>query len=205
MGSWLIVRHGETEWNAGNRIQGHNDVPLSETGVRQSRMLAKRLSRFPIDLAYTSDLERCAGTARELLKGRATPLHATPQLRECHQGVFESLTVEETERRHPEQYAASLVNDLDFAPEGGESIRQTNARVASFVSDVRLRHAGENLLIVAHGGSIRAMFVALMELPLEANWRFALSNCGLSVVDIYPDNAVLQLCNDTSHLDDFAS
>ncbi len=201
MGRWLIVRHGETEWNAGNRIQGHTDVPLSETGVRQSRMLAQRLSRFPIDVAYSSDLERCAGTAREALKGRNVPLHTTPQLRECHQGVFEGLTVEETERRHPEQFAASLVKDLDFAPTGGESTRETNARVASFVSDVRLRHAGENVLIVGHGGSVRAMFVALMELPLEANWRFYFSNCSLSVVDIYPDNAVLRLHNDTSHLD----
>lgn len=205
MGSWLIVRHGETEWNAGGRIQGHTDVGLSQAGQRQSQMLAKRLSQFPIDVAYSSDLQRCVGTAREALKGRNVPLHTTPQLRECHQGLFEGLTVEETERRHPKQYAASLVNDLDFAPEGGESIRRINARVASFVSDLRLRHAGEKLLIVAHGGSIRAMFVALMELPLEANWRFALSNCGLSVVDIYPDNAVLRLCNDTSHLDDFAS
>ncbi len=205
MGSWLIVRHGETEWNVGGRIQGHTDIPLSKTGERQSQLLARRLSRFTIDAAYSSDLQRCVGTAREILRERTAPLHTTPQLREYHKGVFEGLTVEETKSRHPEQYAASLVNDLDFAPPGGESTRQISARIASFLAGVRRRHADDNILIVSHGGTLRAAFVALMELPLEANWRFFLSNCSLSVVDVYPDNAVLRLYNDTSHLDGLAS
>ena len=59
----------------------------------------------------------------------------------------------------------------------------------------------DNVLIVGHGGALRAAFVALMELPLEANWRFLVSNCGLSGLDVYADNAVLRLYNDTSHLD----
>lgn len=205
MGSWLIVRHGETEWNVGGRIQGHTDIPLSKTGERQSQLLARRLSRFPIDAAYSSDLQRCADTAREILKERTAPLQTTPQLREYHKGVFEGLTVDETKRRHPEQYAASLVNDLDFAPPGGESTRQISARIAAFLSGVRRRHADDNILIVSHGGTLRAAFVALMELPLEANWRFFLSNCSLSVLDVYPDNAVLRLYNDTSHLDGLVS
>ncbi len=200
MGSWLIVRHGETEWNVGGRIQGHTDIPLSKTGERQSQVLARRLSRFPIDAAYSSDLQRCVGTAKEILKDRPAPLHATPQLRECNKGAFEGLTVEETKRRYPEHYAASLVKDLDFAPPGGESARQTSARISQFLACVSRRHADDNLLIVGHGGTLRAVFTTLLELPLEANWRFFLSNCGLSIVDIYPDNAVLRLYNDTSHL-----
>ena len=205
MGSWLIVRHGETEWNVGGRIQGHTDVPLSKAGERQSQRLARRLSPFPIDAAYSSDLQRCVGTAQEILKERPVPLHATSQLREYNQGVFEGLTVEETRQRYPEQFTASLVKDLDFAPPGGESPRQSNARIASFLAGVRPRHADDNLLIVGHGGTLRAVFVALLELPLEANWRFFMSNCSLSIVDIYPDNAVLRLYNDTSHLDGLAS
>ena len=57
------------------------------------------------------------------------------------------------------------------------------------------------MLIVGHGGSLRAAIIALMELPLEATWRFVMSNCSLSVFDTYSDNAVLRLYNDTSHLD----
>ncbi len=201
MASWLIVRHGETEWNAGGRIQGHTDVGLSDRGARQSRLVAGRLAEVAIDFAYSSDLRRSAETAREILGRRRVHLQTTPRLREYHKGVFEGLTADETKRRYPELYAASLVKDLDFAPPGGESTRQISARIASFVADVRDRHADDNVLIVGHGGTLRAVFVALMELPLAANWRFFLDNCGLSVVDVYPDNSVLRLYNDTSHLD----
>ena len=201
MGSWLIVRHGETEWNAAGRIQGHTDIGLSEKGAQQSQLVAGRLADFSIDAAYSSDLRRSADTALAILDQHTVPLQTTRQLREYHKGVFEGLTAEETKHRYPELYASSLVKDLDFAPLGGESTRQISARIATFVADVRQRHADDNVLIVGHGGALRAVFVALMELPIEANWRFMLANCGLSVVDIYPDNAVLRLCNDTSHLD----
>ena len=77
--------------------------------------------------------------------------------------------------------------------------------MAAFLSVVRRQHADDNLLIVGHGGALMALLVALLELPLEANWRFFMSNCSLSIVDIYPDNAVLRLYNDTSHLDGLAS
>ena len=201
MGRWFIVRHGETEWNAQGRIQGHTDISLSEIGIQQARLVAQRLAGVSLDVAYSSDLKRSAETAREILGQRSTPLHTTPRLREFNKGVFEGLTPEETGQRYPELYAASQVNDLDFAPPGGESIRQTSARMNAFMTELRMRHPDENVLIVGHGGALRAGFVALMELPLEANWRFLMTNCGLSVLDIYPDNAVLRLYNDTSHLD----
>lgn len=201
MGIWFIVRHGETEWNARGRIQGHTNIGLSATGTHQSRLIAKRLAKIPIDAAYSSDLLRSVDTAREILRERTAPLQTTSQLREYHKGVFEGLTNDEARLRYPDLHAASLVKDLDFAPSGGESTRQTSIRIASFVARLRQRHIDDNLLIVGHGGSLRAAFVALMDLPLEANWRFFLTNCSLSVVHIYPDNAVLRLYNDTSHLD----
>ncbi len=98
-------------------------------------------------------------------------------------------------------FAASLVKDLDFAPTGGESPRATSVRMTGFIAGLRARHPDETVLIVGHGGSLRAAIIALMEFPLEATWRFVMSNCSLSVFDTYPDNAVLRLYNDTSHLD----
>ena len=201
MGRWFVVRHCETEWNAQGRIQGHTDVGLSAQGVLQAKTLKKRLADLVIDAAYSSDLKRSAETARQILGQRKVPLVTTTSLREYHKGVFEGLTTEETSQRYPELFAASVVKDLDFAPTGGESTRQVSARMASFIAGLRERHVDDNVLIVGHGGALRAAFVALMELPLEANWRFTMANCGLSVVDVYEDNVVLRLYNDTSHLD----
>ena len=204
MGRWFIVRHGQTEWNATGRVQGHTDIGLSERGHQQACAVARRLAQVPIDVAYTSDLRRASETAHLILERRNVPLHPTPRLREYHKGVFEGLTPEETGVRYPELYAASLVNDLDFAPPGGESTRQTSARMAALVNDLRALHPEETVLIVGHGGSLRSLVVSLLSLPLEANFRFVTANCGLSIIDTYPDNAVMRLYNDTSHLDGLA-
>ncbi len=201
MGTVYVVRHGETEWNAEGRIQGHTDVSLSEQGRSQAQVLGRRLAEVSFDVAYCSDLARASETARIILGGRTVPLRPTPQLREYQKGVFEGLTVHEYSKRYPDMYQASLVNDLDFAPTGGETIRQTSARTAEFVAELRGNHLEDTVLIVGHGGSLRSVVVALMGLPLEANWKFVMGNCAISVFELYPDNGVMRLYNDTSHLD----
>ena len=230
MAGIYIVRHGETEWNAEGRIQGHTDIGLSDRGREQAQATARRLAEVPFAVAYSSDMSRTRDTARIILGERDIPLHSVPELREYHKGVFEGLTVQQYRQRYPEQYRASLVNDPDFAPTGGETIRQSTARLTEFVAGLGLtpglgpesasesgsesasasasasESASEGLrpeddvLIVGHGGSLRSCIVALLQLPLEANWKFVMQNCALSVIHTYPDNAVLHLYNDTSHL-----
>ena len=222
MAGIYIVRHGETEWNAEGRIQGHTDIGLSDRGREQARAIARRLAGFPFAVAYSSDMSRTRDTARIILGERNIPLHSVPELREYHKGVFEGLTVQQYRQRYPEQYRASLVNDPDFAPTGGETIRQSTARLTEFVAGLGLTPGSgpesgsesvsgsgskseglrpeDNVLIVGHGGSLRSCIVALLQLPLEANWKFVMQNCALSVIHTYPDNAVLHLYNDTSHL-----
>ena len=200
MGRLYLVRHGETEWNAQGRQQGHTDVALSDQGRQQAQAVARRLSGVTFDAAYSSDLSRARETAEIILGHRPTFLHSTDRLREYHKGVMEGLTVHEYKRRFPEEYQASLVKDLDFAPTGGETIRQTSSRLASFISDLKKQHQDETVLVVGHGGSLRSAVVAIMDLSLEANWKLVMGNCALSVFDIYPDNGVMRLYNDTSHL-----
>ena len=201
MAQIYIARHGETEWNAQGRIQGHTDIALTDRGRRQAAALARRLAGVAFAAAYCSDLSRTRETAQILLGERAAPLHATPQLREYHKGVFEGLTVGEYAERYPDLYRASLVKDLDFAPPGGETIRQASVRMAQFTAELLASHAAKDaVLVVGHGGSLRAVIVALLSLPPEANWKFIMDNCALSVAHTYPDNAVLHLYNDTSHL-----
>ena len=200
MGRLLLVRHGETPWNAEGRIQGHSDVGLSEKGRRQASLIAERLANIRIDAAYASDLIRCRDTARAILERHDLPLQTTPDLRERFYGVFEGLTVAERQARYPEMFAASVVNDLDFAPTDGETPRETIRRMTPVIDEIRRRHADETALVVGHGGSLRAAIIALLELPDESTWRFVMGNCSLSAFDTYPDNTVMLLYNDTSHL-----
>ena len=202
MGKLYIVRHGETNWNREGRIQGHTDVALSERGQEQARSLAGRLRDVSLDAAYASDLSRAAETAAAVLEGRDVPLYPTPRLREYHKGAFEGLTEPQLRSRYPSEYPGYIAKDLDYAPEGGESTREVSIRMTAVISEIKERHLDENVLVVGHGGSLRAAMMALLGMSMDANWRFVFGNCTLTIVDTYHDNAVLRLFNDGSHLAD---
>jgi broad specificity phosphatase PhoE len=201
MGRLLLVRHGETPWNLDGRLQGSTDVDLSEKGREQARLVGRRLSTTAIDLAYSSNQSRARETAEIILEGRDVPLHAIPELRERSHGVFEGLTAKERRQRYPDMFAASLLNNLDFAPTGGETFRQTNRRMAAWAQDFQDAHLDKTVLVVGHGGTLRAAILGWLDLPDHTTFRFIMANCSLSIIDTYPDNAVLRLYNDTSHLE----
>ena len=205
MGRLLLVRHGETPWNLDGRLQGSTDVDISDKGREQARLAGRRLSTTAIDLAYSSDQSRARETAEIILEGRDVPLHAIPELRERSHGVFEGLTAKERRERYPDMFAASVLNDLDFAPTGGETFRQTNRRMAAWARDFQRAHLDKTVLVVGHGGTLRAAILGWLDLPDHATFRFLMANCGLSIIDTYPDNAVLRLYNDTSHLEPLRS
>ncbi|MEE8465031.1 MAG: histidine phosphatase family protein [Dehalococcoidia bacterium] len=204
MGTLLIVRHGETNWNAEGRIQGHTDIGLSETGAEQARLLAVRLASIAIDAAYSSDLKRASETATIALSSQDIVLNKTPRLREYHKGSYEGMTLAEIETQFPEDYPRYLEKNLDYAPAGGESTRGVSARMADIFGEIKANHLNETVLVVGHGGSLRAGMVSLLRMPLEGNWSFVFGNCSLTVVDTYEDNAVLRLFNDKSHLNGMA-
>ena len=201
MGTLLIARHGETEWNAAGRIQGHTDIGLSSNGADQARSLGKRLSGLSIDAAYSSDLRRTSETARLVLGERDIALIETPMLREYHKGEFEGMTLSEIEAQFPDEYPKYLEKNLDYAPKGGESTRTVSVRIAQIISEIKSNHLDHTVLIVSHGGVLRAAMVSLLRMPLEGNWSFVFGNCGLTIIDTFEDNAVLRQFNDISHLD----
>ena len=200
MGKLYIIRHGETEWNSQGRIQGHTDIPLSEAGRQQAQYTAERLKNVNFDIAYSSDLSRTSETAQIILGKRNIEVNTLTSLREYNKGVFEGLTVEEYSQRYPDQYDASLINDLDFAPESGESIRDVSKRMSEFGTFVKSQHLNDDVLIVGHGGALRSLVADLLSLPIETTWKLVTGNCSLTIIHTYPDNSVLHLYNDTSHI-----
>ena len=205
MSRYFLVRHGATEWNAQGRIQGQSDPSLNETGRRQARRLGMRLSSVPFAKACCSDLRRCSETAAGILPGRNdVRLQEMPELREKNFGAWEGLTFRQVEARYPDLYRNWLIaGDPSFAPPGGESDLQLYSRADSVVD--RLREArtdsDANLLVVTHGGMLRALIARLLDLPAQKMWRFRFANAGLSVVSVFDEgSAVVDLLNDTSHL-----
>ena len=204
MGTLLIVRHGETDWNAEGRIQGHTDIGLSDTGAEQARLLGARLASMGIDVAYCSDMKRTSETAALALGDRDVVLNRTPRLREYDKGSYEGLTLPEIKAQFPEDYPRYLEKNLDYAPAGGETTRGVSLRMAEVFGEIKAKHLNETVLVVGHGGSLRAGMVSLLSMPLEGNWSFVFGNCSLTMVDTFEDNAVLRLFNDNSHLNGMA-
>jgi broad specificity phosphatase PhoE len=200
--AWHLVRHGETSWNRSRRIQGQTDVPLSRHGEAQAGLLGERLMDAEFSATYASDLSRTMQTARLIGAQPDVPFTSTPELREFDYGDWEGLTFAEAEALDPEGFAKRMMRlNADYSPPGGETARQVIERVGRFHDLVRPRHqSGENILVVGHGGSLLALLVCLLDLPIECMFRFRLNPASLSVVRTFGASGVLELWNDTSHL-----
>ena len=141
----LLVRHGETDWNAEGRLQGHTDRPLNEHGRRQAKELADRLAGEEVDAIYASDLLRARETAEIVGERLGLPVVIDADLREKNWGNWEGLTGDE--RVH-----------VEFE---GESTREHRDRVLRAVDRIVERHPEQRIVVVTHGGSLRRIQAAV--------------------------------------------
>lgn len=145
----VLVRHGQTEWNRGRRVQGHSDVPLNDEGRRQARALAEELHGETVDAVYASDLGRARETAEILASARGGQVITLPELREKHFGTWEGMTDAEVLERFPDAHTTGWGD--------GETTDEMTARILAAVEGIAERHPGELVLVVTHGGPMRAL------------------------------------------------
>ena len=201
MARLILVRHGETAWNHAGRLQGQTDVELSDFGREQARRLGARLEREEITAAYSSDLARCAETSAIALAGRGLVAGLVPGLREVHLGEWQGRTTAELRAAMPAELERVWGNPVDEAPRGGESRRQLQERVVAAVVDIAARHSGEQVLVVSHGGALRALACWVLMADLRAVRRLELDNCGVSRLDFEDGRPRLRRGNEVGHLD----
>ena len=204
-GRWIIsliylVRHGETAWNSGKRIQGQSDIPLSERGMRQAEAVAARLAGVGLDVLYASDLGRARITG-ELIAGRQprpVSVLLRPELRECDYGQWEGLTWSEAEQRFPEEWRNWKAGS--GRPVGGEDIVSLAERTGRLFDEAAGN--GRTVLISAHRGSLRTILCHALGMPQAFRDRFDIANCSVSVLECPAGGrARLLLLNDTCHLE----
>lgn len=196
----ILVRHGETAWNAEKRYQGQTDVPLNETGQQQAAALGQRLAEEEIHAIYASDLQRAWETATVVAEPHGLPAHSEPRLREIDFGVWDGLTHAEIEQRYPQALAAWRANPLSVAPPEGENMGQVATRVRAALEDIASAHQEQTVLLAAHGGTLQVLLCLTLGLAPRARWQFRTSVASLSELRLYEDGAVLTRLNDSSHL-----
>ena len=154
----ILVRHGETDWNAEGRIQGMLDVPLNALGLRQAELAAAELART-IDVAelVSSDLVRTRETAKPINEATGFEPRFDARIRERHFGVWQGMTYEEWRIKDAEGIARYNAGDPDYGPEGGETASQFLARCVSAVSDLVTASKEKTLILVTHGGVVSSM------------------------------------------------
>lgn len=198
----LLVRHGLTDWNAAQRFQGHCDIPLNQAGQRQASALAERLAGEFFQAIVTSDLQRAQATALAIAACQTCPVVIEARLREIGFGDWEGLTYAEIAICDPSGLVAWEEDILENAPPGGETLNQLAGRVQAALDELLLAHEGETLLLVAHGGPLQVLVCLALGLPLEMYWHFHLSPGSLSEIAVYPQGAIVNLLNDTCHLEE---
>lgn len=174
MTSYLVLmRHGQSDWNLQNRFTGFHDVELSEQGLREAKMSGKNLAKANIhfDVVYTSTLKRAYETAEIALEeaGQAAmvPLMIRhPDLRERDYGDLTGLNKDETRQKYGEDQVHIWRRSYDVQPPGGESLQDVvEKRVRPYYDSVIKPQldAGKNILVAAHGNSLRALLIILGE------------------------------------------
>ena len=186
MTTLLLVRHGETDWNRGGRWQGHADAPLNERGREQARALADELGGQHVAAVYSSDLARARETAEIIAARLGRPVAVDPRLREVDVGGWSGLTTEEIRERFPEEVGRWLDSDPAHTFDGGESYAVMGERVVAALEEIAARHPDGQILVVLHGGPIRAVLAhaAGITYAEQRHRREHLDNCGYLRIDV---------------------
>jgi broad specificity phosphatase PhoE len=150
----LLARHGETDWNAGRRFQGHADPPLNERGLAQARELSRALAHLQLDAVYSSDLRRASETARIAIQDRPLRVQELRELREVDVGEWSGLSAAEIEQRDPEGLHRWRNGAAGWRD--GESFEEMRERIVATLHRLADEHPDGTLLVVSHGAAIRA-------------------------------------------------
>ena len=199
----IAIRHGETAWNVDTRIQGHLDIPLNDTGLWQARQVGQALADEAVAAIYSSDLQRAYATAQAVAQTTGAPLNPARGLRERSFGSFQGRTFQQIETESPEQALRWRKRDPHFVPDGGgESLDMLRERIAVTVDGIAARHAGEQIVLVAHGGVMDVLYRLATRLDLQAPRTWQLTNAAINRL-LWTEGNGLTLVGwaDTQHLE----
>lgn len=196
----ILIRHGETEWNSQQRMQGHSNSDLSSVGQAQIQALGQWMKIVPFDHIYSSDSLRAKQTAEAITQFSGHELKIDLRLREKNLGVFEGLTSEEARERHPEVFRLFKTAGSKYVIDEGESTQQLQDRALEIVDEIRIKHPEERLLLVTHGGFIRVVMKHSLGLSLETPTRFLIRNTGVFRL-VWEDKWIVSQMGGVSHLE----
>jgi phosphoserine phosphatase len=201
MTRFILVRHGQTEWNRIERFRGRADVPLNETGLAQAEATGKRVAReWQPSAIYTSPLSRSVKTAEAIAKHYGLQAQHHPGLADIDYGEWQGLTPDEARQRWPEEIDAWYNRPHQARIPGGETLSDLRLRSMQMVNELVARHNGQTIVLVGHTVINRIILLGVMGLGNERFWRLHQDTCAINVFDANDGDFTVVSLNDTCHL-----
>ncbi|MBI2910476.1 MAG: histidine phosphatase family protein [Chloroflexi bacterium] len=196
----ILVRHGETEWNRSERVQGSSDVELNERGRAQAEAVARALQSKAVAGVYSSPLKRALQTGRCVAMTCGRPCEIEPGLVELNEGDLEGLTYDEMRSRYVDFMAQWRRDASSVRLPGGEGLQDLQQRSWDCIARIAARHPDGDVVIVSHNFAITAIICKAIGLPLSHFRRLHLGVGSISVLALSDGRWVLESLNDTCHL-----
>ena len=177
-----LIRHGETDWNLERKYQGHEDIPLNSTGIKQAQVTAENLNDSHFSALYSSDLIRAFQTAQEVAKKTKLPIVTCPDLREINQGDWEGKYIKDVMATSADEVRAVYENPYSARRPGGESIAEVAERMYACLDQLAEKHNQETIIVVSHGLAIATVLCKVRDLPLEKAIQNIPQNTGVEII-----------------------
>ena len=202
---FILIRHGETDWNREARMQGHIDIALNPLGQAQAAQVASALQAERLDAIYSSDLCRAQDTAAKIcaLQTHLT-LQASAQLRERHYGIFQGRTLPEVAAEDRQAAERWRKRDANFAPAGGETLPAFASRIHAWLAQAASAHSGQQVCVVTHGGVLDVVWRLAHGLALDTPRAWALPNTGINRLRFSAGAWQIRSWAEVGHLQDAA-
>ena len=198
----ILIRHGETDWNAQQRIQGHLDVPLNRNGLSQADAIGQRFRSQSVDKLVSSDLARAMQTAEPIAKACGLEIVEDARLRERHLGILQGKTREQAQQQVPDAFDVFRSRIAAAPLEDGESLEVFARRVIDALTDLARLHNGKRVVAVTHGGVVDIAHRHANDIALDAPRMSPILNTSVNTLRITNKRFELVDWGDTRHLSD---
>ncbi len=199
MAKLYLIRHGETDYNSELRFQGQIDIPLNWKGIEQAEKVADFLKDIPLQVIYTSTLQRARTTAEIIGKAKGIKPQETDALREMSFGIWENLNSKDIQKNYAKEWKDFFASPASTKIPKGESMSDVQKRAYPVVQQILDEHPEGDVAFVAHGGIIRVLICTMLGLDLNRAWHVHVGNASITCFYYWGRSYTLDYANLTQY------
>lgn len=201
MTRFILVRHGQTEWNRIERFRGRADVPLNQNGLQQAQATGRRIAReWQVEAVYASPLSRAVRTAEAIAVHFSLPVQPHPALIDIDYGEWQGLTPDEAAVHWQSELERWFQQPHLCQIPGGESLEDLRQRGLQAIGKLAKQHSGQTIVVVGHTVINRVILLAILGLGNDRFWHLRQDTCAINVFEEANGDFTLVCLNDTCHL-----